>query len=177
MGLGQTDYDTSEEDVDVGFPVATSGRNVQTMAAEGSDVDAEGEEVDDEEDESEPVGAVKAAGRNPALDEDEDATVESSDAKSSGSDDNDSSSSSESDAENEWEAESDAAGGAEAEIIDPNRCMWVVQTDCVESASADIIAVFVQEEKRMIQARNLKNTLHALCAEITVSGILLCRNS
>ncbi|EON69057.1 hypothetical protein W97_08370 [Coniosporium apollinis CBS 100218] len=113
-----------EEDVDVRLPVLRSGQYAQIMETASSDVDAEGEEVGNEEDESEPVGAVKAAAVDAASDEDEDIAVESSDAKSSGSEDNNSSSSSESDAENEWEGDSDTGGGAEVEIADPNRCIF-----------------------------------------------------
>ena len=127
--MGAIDVQGSDVDAEHGrddgveVQIPARRQNAPVTEAEGSDVDAEGEEVDDEEDDSAPVGVVKARQRNTAMDEEKDAAVESSDAKSSDSEENDSSSSSESEGENEWEAESDTGGGAEAEVVDPNRCM------------------------------------------------------
>ncbi|KAK8165427.1 histone acetyltransferase MYST2 [Phyllosticta citrichinensis] len=138
-GDDDSDVDAEhEEDVDMIQPAPLAGQDLSNVEEQGMDIDAggededaEGEEVDDE-DAGEPVGAVKIqAGHELDVGEnDEDAEIDSSseDAKSSGSE-ADPESESESDAGNDWEGQSDTAEEADAEILDPNRCVFCGQDE------------------------------------------------
>ncbi|OJD40471.1 atp-dependent rna helicase dbp7 [Diplodia corticola] len=148
MGNNLEDEDSDvdaehEEDVDMIQPApfvkpsqAPPEDEGSDLDAEGEDIDAEGEEVDDDEDAGEPVGAVKLQEGDDidaeGEEDDEEAVLDESSDESNRSDsdaDADGESYSESEGGNEWENQSDTAEEGDAEIVDPNRCVFCGQDE------------------------------------------------
>ncbi|KKY26783.1 putative histone acetyltransferase myst2 [Diplodia seriata] len=148
MGHNLEDEDSDvdaehEEDVDMIQPApfveqsqALPEDEGSDMDAEGEDIDAEGEEVDDDEDAGEPVGAVKLQQGDDidaeGEEDDEEAVLDESSDESNRSDsdaDAVGESDSESEGGNEWENQSDTAEEGDAEIVDPNRCVFCGQDE------------------------------------------------